>query len=109
MSDTNRTDPDVQTGQDPSSSDLHTERDVREFVRNLILELAPSADGRSVDNPRLVEDLGYHSLALMELAFALEDEFRLTTIDEETARKIVTIADVEHHVLTELASTERLA
>ena len=28
---------------------------------------------------------------------------------EREARKIVTIADVEHHVLTELASTERLA
>src|SRR5229473_3061988 len=109
MSDDNRIDQNPQSAEDPSSSDPRTERDVREFVRNLILELAPGADGRSVENPRLVEDLAYQSLALMELAFALEDEFRLKTIDEEIARKIFTIEDVENHVVAELASTERLA
>lgn len=108
MSDPNRLDQDPQPVEDQTRSTPRAEPDVRAFVRNLILELAPSADGRRADNPRLLEDLGYHSLALMELAFALEDEFDLQTIDEEIARKILTALDVENHVVNELASTGRL-
>lgn len=109
MAEQHRLDPDSPQTGDPSSPPLRTEREVREIVRHLILELAPGGDGRSLVDPRLVEDLGFHSLALMELAFALEDEFKLRTIDEEAARKIVTLADVVNHVVGELAATERLA
>ncbi|MEU5695809.1 acyl carrier protein [Actinosynnema sp. NPDC020468] len=75
------------------------EEDVRETVRALVLELAQAPDARTEPGTRLVEDLGFHSLALLELAFGLEDEFDLPPIDEETARGIATVGDIEAHVL----------
>ncbi len=73
--------------------------DVLRLVRALILELAPNPGGAHAENPRLIDDLAYHSLALLELAFTLEDEFGLEPIDAETARGIVTVNDVERYVL----------
>lgn len=65
------------------------------MVRRFVSEFAPTnSDGLTSDS-RLVEDLGYHSLALLELAFALEDEFNLPPMDEETAQNIRTVQDVE--------------
>jgi acyl carrier protein len=82
-----------------------TTAEVRTLIREIITELAPS-----VSNPapeaRLIEDLGFHSLSLLELAFSLEDEFHLATIDEATARTIVTLDDVERYVLRELHLAE---
>ena len=77
-------------------------------MHEIITDLAPKA-GKPVPEARLVEDMGCHSLALLELAFSLEDEFDLATIDEATARTIVTVADVERHVLEELRSKGQLA
>jgi acyl carrier protein len=79
------------------------ERAACETIRELIVELAPNEAVREFEESlRLVEDLEYHSLALMELAFTLEDEFSLEPIDEEAALAIVTAGDVEKHVLAEL-------
>jgi acyl carrier protein len=72
-------------------------------VRELVIELAPNPDGAAgKSDPHLVDDLEYHSLALMELAFTLEDEFELDPLDEETALSIVTLGDVERHVVSAL-------
>lgn len=76
-----------------------TEEEIRTQVRQLIMELAPNPQGQSADNARLVDNLGFHSLALMELAFALEDEFDLSPIDEQTARRIVSVEDVIEHAI----------
>ncbi|MEE3922508.1 hypothetical protein V2I01_41850 [Micromonospora sp. BRA006-A] len=54
----------------------------------------------------LVEDLEYHSLALLELAFALEDEFDLPPIDEQSVQNIRTAADIENHVVRQLESKD---
>jgi acyl carrier protein len=62
--------------------------------------MAPSAISAPTERTRLVEDLGYHSLALLELAFALEDEFALPAMDAEQAQKISTMLDVEEYVRT---------
>lgn len=70
------------------------ESDEHVQVRAIIRELAPVQDVELLPTSRLVDDLGYHSLALLELAFTLEDEFDLDPLDEETARKIVTVQDV---------------
>jgi acyl carrier protein len=79
------------------------EKTVRASVAELIRELAPAQNSDKVgSDARLVEDLNYHSLALMELAFTIEDEFALDPIDEETVLKIVTVADVETHVVNEM-------
>lgn len=76
-----------------------TEAEVRRLIRELVSELAPDQAGLTAENPRLVEDLGYHSLALLELAFTIEDEFGLDPIDQETAAQILTAKDVEDYVV----------
>jgi acyl carrier protein len=54
----------------------------------------------------LVEDLEYHSLALIELSFTLEDEFDLNNIDESVARRITTVGDIEEYVVSEVRNRE---
>jgi acyl carrier protein len=76
--------------------------EARAKVRAIVLELAPDPDEDPGLGADLVDDLGYNSLALLELAFTLEDEFDLQPIDEDTARQIRTVADVENHVVGEL-------
>ncbi len=85
-----------------------THADVRKIVREIITDLAP-AKADPVPEARLVEDLGCHSLSLLELAFSLEDEFDLPTIDEQTARKILTVNDVEQHVLFHLQAAGQIS
>jgi acyl carrier protein len=87
---------------------FRSEEELRKVVRGIVIELAPNPAGQSSETSRLVDDLGYHSLALLELAFALEDEFDLTPIDEPTARTIVTIKDIENHVARELKTAGRI-
>lgn len=81
---------------------VSTDASVRAAVREVVLELAPATDESATPDSRLVEDLGFHSLALLELAFSLEDEFDLTPIDEETAREITTVGAVQDHVIAEM-------
>jgi acyl carrier protein len=81
----------------------HTEEEVRTQIRAMILELAPNPEKGSVEDALLVEDLEYHSLALLELAFALEDEFDLPPIDEKTAQSIRSAKDIEEYVVRQLA------
>lgn len=79
------------------------EESARAVIFQLIQELAPNQSVTTVRaDHRLVEDLEYHSLALMELAFTLEDEFQLNPINEEDALKIVFAGDVEQYVVGEL-------
>jgi acyl carrier protein len=74
------------------------------LILELVFELAPRQDvtARGL-TLLLVDDLEYTSLALLELAFTLEDEFALEPITEETARQIVSVGHVVDHVLTELS------
>jgi acyl carrier protein len=84
------------------------EQSVRRNIRQIILEIAPTESVTDLKSEhRLVEDLEYHSLALMELAFALEDEFSLDPISEEDAQKIRTAGDVEDFVVSELAAKHK--
>jgi acyl carrier protein len=79
-----------------------TEAQIRQTVLTVILEMAPNPEGGNAPETALVDDLGYHSLALMEVAFALEDEFDLDPIDEASARKITTVGAVQDYVVTKL-------
>ncbi|GAB3935046.1 acyl carrier protein [Micromonospora vulcania] len=82
-----------------TTAEVRTEEEVRDSVTAIVTELAPNPEQtEGAGDSRLVEDLGFHSLALLELAFTLEDEFDLPPIDETTARKIVTIDAVVAHV-----------
>ena len=78
------------------------EQSVRDLVRNLVLELAPNPREEDLEHARLVDDLEFHSLSLLELAFTLEDEYDLQPIDEARARSIQTVGAVINHVVDEL-------
>jgi acyl carrier protein len=73
--------------------------EIRREVRAVIRTLAPNPD-RTQDDARLVEDLEYHSLALLELAFALEDEYDLPPISHDDAMLLTTVAKVEDFVVS---------
>lgn len=73
-----------------------------ERVRAIINQLAPSPTAECHAAQRLVDDLGYNSLALLEMAFALEDEFGLDPIDRATAEGIKLVSDVESLVTSQL-------
>ncbi|MBX7266839.1 acyl carrier protein [Micromonospora sp. Llam7] len=83
-----------------------SDEQIRAQVQAIVLDLAPNPDGLRDAETALVQDLGFHSLALMELAFALEDEFDLEPIDEKTARSITTLGAVQAHVLRRIAERE---
>jgi acyl carrier protein len=85
-----------------------TEKEVVTLVKSIVVELAPNPNGESSGSQSLIDDFEYHSLALLELAYALEDEFDLPQIDEATARQIFTMEDVQNHVVRELKSAGRL-
>jgi acyl carrier protein len=63
--------------------------------------MAPNPMPTLSEDTRLVDDLGYHSLALLELAFALEEEFGLPAMDAGQAQGIITMLDVEQYVLAQ--------
>lgn len=77
--------------------------DAREIVREIVYRMAPEQPAQEQPNPDLVDDLGYHSLALLEMSFALEDEFSLPPIDQERASGIQTLGDVQDYVMEQLA------
>ncbi|MFF4579776.1 hypothetical protein [Streptomyces sp. NPDC001389] len=81
-----------------------TEEDTRRQIREIVISMAPEAGAADATDPDpdLVETLGYHSLALLELAFALEDEYALPPIDQESAQGIRKVSDVEDYVLAQL-------
>lgn len=76
------------------------DEDVRSKVRSIIIELAPKPGGDRGGDTLLVEDLEYHSLALLELGFTLEDEFDLPPVDQEAVQHITTAAQIEDLVLS---------
>lgn len=86
----------------PASTEL-SEEEVRTKVVTIIRDMAPKQDVTLVPDTVLIQDLGYHSLALMEVAFALEDEFDLDPIDEKTARQITTVGAVQDLVVKKIA------
>ena len=75
---------------------------VRARVRAIAARLAPAAPAEVGSQARLVDDLEYQSLALLELAFALEEEYGLAPIDEAIAARIRTVGDIEGYILTQL-------
>jgi acyl carrier protein len=64
-------------------------------VRDVVSSMVPGGP-REVRSPdRLADDLGFDSLALLELALALEVEFDLQAIPEDHAVSLVTVRDLE--------------
>lgn len=94
---------------DSTATPVHVEEEVRPLIARIVRELAPTPGGPEGSDVKLVDELEYTSLALLELAFTLEDEFDLPPIDEETARTILTVRNVEDYVVDALREHGRLA
>jgi acyl carrier protein len=78
------------------------EEAARQTTRQIVLSMAPEPPLGDHADLDLADDLAYHSLALLEMAFALEDEFLLPPIDQESAQEIRTVGDVENYIISQL-------
>jgi acyl carrier protein len=75
---------------------------VREKVREIVGDLAPLKGQPLATTSRLVVDLGFDSLGLLECIGAIEQEFGLPDIDESELA-VETLGDVEQLVVDALA------
>jgi acyl carrier protein len=75
-------------------------------VRDVVGSLVPGGAREVGSTDQLAGDLGFDSLAMLELALALEVEFDLHAIPEEHAVSMVTVADIEA-VIAELMTEPR--
>lgn len=82
-----------------SDAAVPADSDVRLRVRAIILDVAPNPSGVQEGKTLLVEHLEYHSLALLELGFALEDELDLPPLDQAQVQHITTVEEIEDLVL----------
>jgi len=87
------------------SSDSSTAPSER-AIADLIRRYAPQADAAVTSRTRLREELGFDSISLIELAFALELAFSLRPISDEAAMDIETVADVVRIVGQSARSSE---
>ncbi|WP_431951976.1 acyl carrier protein [Nocardia lijiangensis] len=77
---------------DPTKDPIH------DTVHRIIRRLAPEQIDGPIGSADLVDELGFHSLALLELAVAIEDELGLPPMNEADAQDIRTVDDVEAYV-----------
>jgi acyl carrier protein len=75
---------------------------VPEVIRHAVRMVAPVTVENVTGTDRLIGDLGFHSLALAELAFVLEDLFQLDPITPEQAMSIDQVSDIEQLIATAL-------
>jgi len=69
-----------------------------ERVRELVGAMSPLGSREVSSSDRVVDDLGYDSVALLELALALEVEFDLQAVGEDQAVDLLTVGDIERLV-----------
>jgi len=81
--------------------------DLQHRVRQLVEGFAPMLVTDASGSSLLVQDLGYDSLGLLELAAALEREFDLSSIPESDALDVRSVDDVERLVLRRLSEVSR--
>jgi acyl carrier protein len=76
--------------------------EIRERVLTVVSDMAPLKDTTVAPESMLREELGYDSLTLLELAAALEDEFRLPASADLDAEVAETVLEVEDVVLSKI-------
>ncbi|HEV2370663.1 MAG TPA: phosphopantetheine-binding protein [Streptosporangiaceae bacterium] len=69
-------------------------QDILARVRRVIGDMCPLGARDVAADDRIMDDLGYDSMGVIELALVLESEFELAAIDEEQAIDLVTVGDV---------------
>jgi acyl carrier protein len=74
-------------------------------IRKVIVGMAPgSPETNGIADPRLVEDLGYDSLALFEMVLTLESDFGVVIIDDDEVGDIRRVSELEVLVLDRIDS-----
>lgn len=68
----------------------------------LVRESAPDSTLPITSDLYFIDDLGYHSLALVELGFALEEEFSLDPITPEDVEHVETVGQLIAFILERL-------
>jgi acyl carrier protein len=68
---------------------------LRSQVRQVIGTMSPLGKRTAQPSDRLVEDLGYDSLAVIELSLQIESRFGVTSLGQDDAGDIATVRDVE--------------
>ena len=81
------------------------EREVFDAVVAMVLAMAPEQPSPSVDpaTANFVDELGYHSVALVEPGFAVEERFELDPITAEDVEDVTTAKDLARFVVSRLA------
>lgn len=74
------------------------EAEVADVVIKIVSALAPETEVEVTREVSLREQLGYHSLALVELGFLIEDAFGLEPIPREMAELVRTPGDIVDYV-----------
>jgi acyl carrier protein len=74
--------------------------DLRAAVRDVIGAVCPLGQRTVGSSDSLVTDLGYDSLALMELSLQLESKFSFQAVGDGETFDVVTVRDVEDLVET---------
>ncbi|MCI4462801.1 MAG: acyl carrier protein [Caldisericum sp.] len=73
------------------------EKEIREKVKKVVAEKLAVSEDKITDEARYVEDLGADSLALVDIAMALEDEFGMKIPDEDI-EKITTVGSTIEYI-----------
>lgn len=77
-----------------STESLQADRVVLRIVKSL----APDGDAAVSATSDLRDELGYHSLALVELAFVIEDAFSLDPIPREEAERVRLVGEITEYI-----------
>jgi len=73
------------------------EQEIRDKVKHVIVEKLNVDENKINDDAKYVEDLGADSLALVDIAMALEDEFQMQIPDEDI-EKITTFGSTVDYI-----------
>lgn len=79
---------------------------LRSKVRETVLKVAPNKPENFGRDTELVSELAYHSLAILEAIFAIEEEVGVELVDYGSAGEITTVGDVEDYVLRAVSESQ---
>jgi acyl carrier protein len=82
------------------------ESEVRDQVRELVRRHAPRPSAELASDDVLAEQLGYDSLALIELALGLQVRFGIDAGGDSGATNVVTVGDIEQMVCDALRAKQ---
>lgn len=76
-------------------------------VREIVGDLCPLGEREAQSDDEIIADLGYDSMAMVELSLVLESEFNLEPMDDDQAVDLVTVGDVEELVVQMVQTASR--